>query len=77
MTLKHKKYEYVQVSPNQFVKIRVFKSRLEESNPPDAYIILSKIVKKVPRKAKVIKPEDLPVEVREKLGVKSEETKKE
>ncbi|MEJ2777653.1 DUF5622 domain-containing protein [Stygiolobus sp. RP850M] len=80
MALKHQKYQYVQISPDHFVKIRVFKSRLEESNPPDAYLILNRLVKKLPRKAKVIKVEDLPVEIRDKLGTKTEEkteTKKE
>jgi len=47
MALKHQKYQYVQISPDHFVKIRVFKSRLEESNPPDAYLILNRLVKKL------------------------------
>ncbi|BCU71159.1 DUF5622 domain-containing protein [Stygiolobus caldivivus] len=73
MALKHQKYQYVQISPDKFIKIRVFKSRLEESNPPEAYLILNRWVRRVPRDAKTIKVEDLPVEIREKLGLKSEE----
>ena len=69
MTLKHGKYIYVQLDKNKFVKIRYIKSyeKSEKANDVNAYILLNKIVTKVSKKAKVVKIEDLPVEVRDKL----------
>ena len=69
MTLKHGKYIYVQVDKNKFVKIRYIKSyeKAEKGNEINAYILLGKIVTKVSRKAKIVKKEDLPVEIRDKL----------
>jgi len=66
MGLKHGKYVYVKVKDNLFVKLRVLKSR--EENSPDRYIILNVIQKRVPsRKARVIEIEKLPIEVKDKL----------
>ena len=69
MTLKHEKYIYVQLDKNKFAKIRYIKSyeKAEKSNDVNAYILLNKIVTKVSRKAKIVKREDLPVEIRDKL----------
>jgi len=69
MTLKHGKYIYVQLDKNKFVKIRYIKSyeKSEKANDVNAYILLNKIVTKVSKKAKVLKIEDLPVEIRDKL----------
>ncbi|QIW24189.1 hypothetical protein EWF20_08560 [Sulfolobus sp. S-194] len=69
MTLKHGKYVYVQLDKNKYVKMRYLKSyeKAEKANDVNAYIILGKIVTKVSRKAKILKREDLPVEVRDKL----------
>ncbi|GAA5419292.1 hypothetical protein Stok01_01250 [Sulfurisphaera tokodaii] len=69
MTLKHGKYVYVQLDKNKYVKMRYLKSyeKAEKANDVNAYIILGKIVTKASRKAKILKREDLPVEVRDKL----------
>ncbi|BFI74145.1 DUF5622 domain-containing protein [Sulfurisphaera ohwakuensis] len=69
MTLKHGKYVYVQLDKNKYVKMRYLKSyeKAEKANDVNAYIILGKIVTKASRKAKILRREDLPVEVRDKL----------
>mgnify|MGYP001772563417 CR=1 FL=1 len=69
MTLKHDKYIYVQLDKNKFAKIRYIKSyeKAEKTNDVNAYVLLNKIVTKASRKAKIVKKEDLPVEIRDKL----------
>ncbi|BFH74332.1 DUF5622 domain-containing protein [Sulfurisphaera javensis] len=69
MTLKHKKYVYVQLDKNKYAKIRYLKSyeKAEKANDVNAYIILGKVVTRVSKKAKILKKEDLPVELRDKL----------
>lgn len=69
MTSKHGKYVYVEIDKNRFAKIRYLKSyeKAEKANDVNAYIILGKIVTKTNRKMKILKKEDLPVEVRDKL----------
>ncbi|MDT7875597.1 hypothetical protein DDW09_00540 [Sulfolobus sp. SCGC AB-777_L09] len=68
MTAKHGKYIYVEIEKGKIAKIRFFKG-IEESKE-EAYLITGKIVKKIPRKAKVKKLDDLPEPVKEKLRVK-------
>ena len=70
MTLKHEKYIYVQLDKNKYAKIRYIKSyeKAEKANDVNAYILLNKIVTKVSRKAKIVKKEDLPIEIRDKLS---------
>ncbi|MEM0373165.1 MAG: DUF5622 domain-containing protein [Sulfolobaceae archaeon] len=66
MGLKHGKYAYVKVKDNLFVKVRVLKSR--DENSPDRYIILNVFHKKIPsRRAEVIELEKLPIEIKDKL----------
>jgi len=69
MTLKHDKYIYVQLDKNKFAKIRYIKSyeKAEKSNDVNAYVLLNKIVTRASRKAKIVKKEDLPIEIRDKL----------
>jgi len=69
MTLKHDKYIYVQLDKNKFAKIRYIKSyeKAEKTNDVNAYVLLNKIVTRASRKAKIVKKEDLPVEIRDKL----------
>ncbi|WP_062414720.1 DUF5622 domain-containing protein [Sulfolobus acidocaldarius] len=59
----------------KFLKVRFLKSRSENNNP-EAYVILDKISIKLPRNAKVIKYEDLPAEVKDKLKLKLSSSKK-
>jgi hypothetical protein len=64
MGLKHKKYVYVRVNDQLFVKLRVLKSR--DENSPDRYILTGVMQKKIPsRYAQVIKLDQLPLEVRD------------
>ncbi|MCY0859492.1 MAG: DUF5622 domain-containing protein [Sulfolobaceae archaeon] len=66
MTLKHDKYAFVDLKNGKYVKIRILKSK--EENSPDRYLVLNKIyIKKPSRNATILKLEDLPVEVRDKL----------
>jgi len=69
MTLKHDKYIYVQLDKNRFAKIRYIKSyeKADKTNDANAYVLLNKIVTRASRKAKIVKREDLPVEIRDKL----------
>jgi len=69
MTLKHDKYIYVQLDKNKFAKIRYIKSyeKAEKTNDVNAYVLLNKIVTRASRKAKIVKKEDLPIEIRDKL----------
>lgn len=69
MTSKHNKYIYVQLDKKKFAKIRYIKSyeKAEKANDVNAYVLVNKIVSRISRKAKVIKKEDLPVEIRDKL----------
>ncbi len=62
---KHGKYIYVERNDGWFVKVRVLKSR--EPNDPEKYIIVGPKVKKPPLTYKVVKEEELPDEVRDKL----------
>ncbi|BCU68651.1 hypothetical protein HS7_20880 [Sulfolobales archaeon HS-7] len=64
MTTKHKKYVYVEMGKS-YVKLRVFKSRDEKD--PNRYIPLKRI-KGIKRNFSVMKLEDLPVEVRDKIN---------
>ncbi|AHC51605.1 hypothetical protein SUSAZ_06390 [Sulfolobus acidocaldarius SUSAZ] len=74
--LKHQKYVYVDIGDQKkFLKIRFLKSRSENNNP-EAYVILDKISIKLPRNAKVIKYDDLPAEVKDKLKLKLSSSKK-
>ncbi|AWR99963.1 DUF5622 domain-containing protein [Metallosphaera hakonensis] len=65
MALKHEKYVYVQLDKSKFAKVRVLKNK-EESNP-ERYIVLGKMVSRRSRKTKVLKMDDLPLEVRDKI----------
>jgi hypothetical protein len=62
---KKGKYVYVKRRDGLYAKIRMFKKR--DPNSPDAYIVTGTIVKKLPRKAKIIALEDLPEELRNKI----------
>ncbi|BCS94248.1 hypothetical protein L3N51_01107 [Metallosphaera sp. J1] len=65
MALKHEKYVYVEVGKSRYAKLRVLKNK--DENSPERYIVLNSLVAKKSRDAKVLKMDDLPLEVREKL----------
>ena len=65
MALKHEKYVYVELGKSRYAKVRVLKNR--DENSPERYIVLNKLVPKKSRHVKVLKTDDLPLEVREKL----------
>ncbi len=62
MGAKKGKYVYVKRSDGLYAKIRIFKKR--DPNNPEAYIVTGTVVKKPPRKAKLIAIEDLPESIR-------------
>jgi len=71
--LKHDKYVYIEVkrSLNEkkeekfYVKARSFKAK--DYNSPDRYVIVGIKKEKPPRGASVIKVDDVPLEIKEKL----------
>jgi len=62
---KHGKYIYVQRKDGWYVKVRVLKSR--EPSDPDKYIVIGPKVKEPPYTYKVLKEDDLPDLIKEKL----------
>ncbi|EHP68453.1 MAG: DUF5622 domain-containing protein [Metallosphaera yellowstonensis] len=65
MGLKKGKYVYVELDKSRFAKLRVLKKRDEKS--PDRYIIINKTFVRRPRSATVVKLEDLPLEIKDRL----------
>lgn len=65
MGLKKGKYVYVELDKSKFAKLRVLRKRDEKS--PDRYILIDKLLTVRPRNATVIKLEDLPLEVKDKV----------
>ncbi|BDB97816.1 DUF5622 domain-containing protein [Saccharolobus caldissimus] len=63
--LKHGKYVYVELNKDKYLKVRVLKSR--DENSPERYILTGFVSKKRPIKAQVIKLENLPTEIRDKI----------
>jgi len=65
MSLKQKKYVYVDTGKGKYVKVRVLKNR--DENSPDRYIVLDIISNHKFRKANIVKIDDIPLEVRDKI----------
>lgn len=67
MALKHEKYAFIDLGNGKLIKVRILKSK--EENSPDRYQIMpGKIFKKKPsRNALILKLDQAPVEVRDKL----------
>ncbi|QIJ32848.1 DUF5622 domain-containing protein [Acidianus brierleyi] len=65
MSLKQKKYVYVDTGKRKYVKVRVLKNR--DENSPDRYIVLDIISNHKFRKANIVKIDDIPLEVRDKI----------
>ncbi|BBG23861.1 hypothetical protein IC006_1157 [Sulfuracidifex tepidarius] len=70
--LKHDKIIYIEVKKGTneketkfYVKARSFKSK--DYNSPEKYILLNSRKEKPPRNATIVKVDDLPLEVKEKL----------
>jgi len=64
---KHGKYVYIRVSENSYIKARRFKKRGEDD--PEKYIITGPWVKTPPSTYEVVDVNELPFELRVKLGV--------
>ncbi len=62
---KHGKYIYVERKDGWYVKVRVLKSR--DPSDPDKYIVIGPKVKEPPYTYRVMKEDDLPDLVKEKL----------
>ncbi len=65
MGLKHGKYVYIQLGKGKYVKARVLKG--VKDTDPEKYIFIGPVVKKPPYTARIIKEEELPSAVREKV----------
>ncbi|QGA54366.1 hypothetical protein GFS03_07165 [Sulfolobus sp. E5-1-F] len=63
--LKHGKYVYVDLNNGKYVKVRVLKSR--DDNSAEKYILTSYVNKNKPKNSIVIKMDNLPIEVKDKL----------
>jgi hypothetical protein len=66
MSLKQKKYAYIDTGKGKYVKVRILKNR--DENSPDTYIVLNIISIRKYRKARLIKIDDMPLEVRDKIA---------
>ncbi|MCI2414903.1 MAG: DUF5622 domain-containing protein [Candidatus Aramenus sp.] len=66
MTLKHKKYVYIDTGKGFYVKARVLKNR--DENSAESYVLLNITPKAKPRKASVLKLDNLPLEIKEKVS---------
>lgn len=62
---KHGKYIYVERKDGWYIKVRVLKSR--DPSDPDKYIVIGPKVKEPPYTYRVMKEDDLPDLVKEKL----------
>lgn len=62
---KHGKYIYVERKDGWYVKVRVLKSR--DPTDPDKYVVVGPKVKNPPYTYKIMKEDDLPELVKEKL----------
>ena len=62
---KHGKYIYVERKDGWYVKVRVLKSR--DPSDPDKYIVIGPKVKEPPYTYRIMKEDDLPDLVKEKL----------
>ncbi len=65
MGLKHGKYVYIQLEKGKYVKARVLKG--VKDTDPEKYIVVGPLTKKPPYTAKIVKVEELPSAVREKV----------
>lgn len=65
MGLKHGKYVYIQLDKGKYVKARVLKG--VKDTDPEKYIVVGPITKKPPYTARIVKVEELPSGVREKV----------
>ena len=65
MGAKKGKYIYVKRNDGLYAKVRMFKKR--DPNDPNAYVVTKTVVKKPPRKAKIITLEDLPESLRSQI----------
>jgi len=65
MGLKHGKYIYIELSKGKYVKARVLKG--VKDTDPEKYIVVGPVRKKPPFTAKIVKAEELPSAVREKI----------
>ena len=62
---KHGKYIYVERKDGWYIKVRVLKSR--DPSDPDKYIVIGPKVKEPPYTYRIMKEDDLPDLVKEKL----------
>ncbi|AKA74176.1 hypothetical protein SULI_09845 [Saccharolobus solfataricus] len=63
--LKHGKYVYIDLNNGKYVKVRILKSR--DDNSVEKYVLTSHVSKNRPKNAIVIKMDNLPIEVKDKL----------
>uniref|UniRef100_A0A7J3QE77 Cren protein n=1 Tax=Ignisphaera aggregans TaxID=334771 RepID=A0A7J3QE77_9CREN len=64
MALKHGKYVYIERSDGYYVKARVFKSRNDDASK---YIIIGPKTHKPPMNALILKEDQIPDNLKEKL----------
>lgn len=74
MGLKHGKYVYVERKDGWFIKVRLLGVRFKKEsrqgvdiNDPNRYVILPVKTKNPPYRAIIVREEDLPQSVREKI----------
>ncbi len=66
MGLKKGKYAYVELEPGRYVKVRVVKSRADDS--PSKYLVVSPETARVPERARVVRLDSLPEPARRSIA---------
>ncbi|QXJ29656.1 hypothetical protein J5U23_02529 [Saccharolobus shibatae B12] len=63
--LKHGKYVYVDLNNGKYIKVRILKSR--DDNSAEKYILTNYVNKNKPKNGIIIKMDSLPIEVKDKI----------
>ncbi|ACP35372.1 conserved hypothetical protein [Sulfolobus islandicus Y.G.57.14] len=63
--LKHGKYVYVDLNNGKYIKVRILKSR--DDNSAEKYILTNYVNKNKPKNGMIIKMDNLPIEVKDKI----------
>ncbi|MCH4815077.1 MAG: DUF5622 domain-containing protein [Saccharolobus sp.] len=63
--LKHGKYVYVDLNNGKYIKVRILKSR--DDNSAEKYILTNYVNKNKPKNGIIIKMDNLPIEVKDKI----------
>jgi len=63
--LKKGKYAYVEIAPGSFVKVRVIRSKADDS--PRKYQVVTRVTSRVPAEARIVKLDSIPEPTRKAI----------